>query len=57
MGKDDEMYLTVKRLNPELYASICAFASVVGSPGDDIDISTRYSIERFCMSLVLQVPQ
>lgn len=57
MVNDDEMYLTVKRLNPELYTNICAFASVVGSPGDKIDISTRYRIERFCMSLVLQVPQ
>jgi hypothetical protein len=52
MAKDDELYQAVKAARPDLYAEICAFASTFGGGYEDIDVSTRYQVERFCMSLV-----
>ncbi len=53
MGKDDKPYLLVKQKHPEIYRAICGFASVFGKWGEDtISLSTRYQVERFCMSLV-----
>jgi hypothetical protein len=47
-----DTYAQVRSFEPDLYSAICAFASVVGTPHDELSLQTRYDIERFCMWLM-----
>lgn len=53
----DTCYATVRMFDRETFDQIVAFASTFGTPGIDyteIDVKTRYQVERFCMNLVTQ---
>jgi len=47
----DAIYAEVKLNNPQQFEKIVAFASTFGQPGEDIDGTTRYQVEKFCMEL------